>query len=152
MSTPTPQPARTFAADGALLPRALQRAGVAKADLIRVAGPSALAAMLWLCRHGYDQVGYLRAGAPVAADEADALLVAQTCSLEALDRLLEGGVRLREGGVLIVQTPEHQARRSAGAVRHLLRRRGFVVERCLQGRRREVHVARLRSRALRAAA
>ncbi|HEX2818391.1 MAG TPA: hypothetical protein VHN39_18505, partial [Phenylobacterium sp.] len=56
----------------------LERAHVTRSSLIRVTGPSGLSAMLWLCRHGYEQVGYLKPGAG-PHEQPEALIVAHTC-------------------------------------------------------------------------
>ena len=39
-----------------------RRAGVDKTSVIRVTGRGGLATVLWLCRRGYEQVGYVRHG------------------------------------------------------------------------------------------
>jgi hypothetical protein len=119
----------------------LTRAGVSKSSTIRVTGPAGLAALLWFCRHGYDQVGYARGG-PHLADDADLVLVPQTRGLEDLERLLHQGPHPRAGGVLIVQTPEPESASGADPVHDLLARSGYRLELCLHGRHRELHVAR----------
>jgi len=55
----------------------LAQAGVGKDDTIRVTGPAGLAALLWFCRHGYQQVGYVSRGRG-PTDDGDLLLVPQT--------------------------------------------------------------------------
>src|SRR5476649_1920029 len=77
----------------------LERAHVTRSSLIRVTGPSGLSAMLWLCRHGYEQVGYLKPGAG-PHEQPEALIVAHTCDESTLRHLLEAGPHVREGGVL----------------------------------------------------
>ncbi len=119
----------------------LKRAGVGKSSTIRVTGPAGLAALLWFCRHGYDQVGYARGG-PHLADDADLVLVPQTRGLSDLERLLHEGPHPRDGGVLIVQTPEPESASGADPVHDLLARSGYRLELCLHGRHRELHVAR----------
>jgi hypothetical protein len=124
----------------------LRRAGVDKSSTIRVTGPAGLAALLWFCRHGYDQVGYVRAG-PCPADDGDLVLAPQTCDVGALATILSRGPHPRAGGVLIVQTPIPDAA-TPGAVdpvHDLLIRNGYRIERCLRGHHRELHVARRRS-------
>jgi hypothetical protein len=118
----------------------LARAGVGKSDTIRVTGPAGLAALLWFCRHGYEQVGLVSAGRG-PSDESDLLLVPQTCSIVDLEELLRRGPHPRDGGVLIVQTRESHAP-GPDPVHDLLGRSGYRIERCLHGRRRELHVAR----------
>jgi hypothetical protein len=123
----------------------LHGAGLTKADTIRITGPAGLAALLWFCRHGYEQVGYVGAGrAP--CEDGDLLLVPQTCTVVELERILQHGPRPRQGGVLIVQTPQEVAEGGADPVHELLERAGYQVERCLHGRHRELHVARRRAR------
>jgi hypothetical protein len=123
----------------------LEQADVHKTSLIRVTGPSGLSALLWLCRRGYEQVGYLRAGQGCPHEEPDALLIAHTCDDASLEALLSTGPHVREGGVLVFQSPRPPA---AGHVEDPIHRRlrqsGYTVERCLHGCRREVHVARRR--------
>lgn len=123
----------------------LQVAGVSKADVIRVTGPAGLAALLWFCRHGYEQVGYVSGGRGCCED-GDLLLVPQTCSVGELEQILRRGPRPRPGGVLIVQTPQHDPGSSHDPVHDLLGRSGYEVERCLHGHHRELHVARRRGR------
>jgi hypothetical protein len=122
----------------------LAAAGLGKADTIRVTGPAGLAALLWFCRHGYDQVGYVGVGRG-PSDDADLLLIPQTCTLAELAAILQRGPHPRDGGVLIVQTPE-TCGPGPDPVHALLTREGYQVERCLHGRHRELHVARRRSR------
>jgi hypothetical protein len=119
------------------LEQLLAEAGVRKDDVIRVSGPSGLASLLWLSRRGYQQVGYIRPGASADTD-ADALLISQPCDMEVLSRVLRHGPHMRRGGVLIVQTLG-----PASPVHRLLAGYGFRIERCLAGRHRAVHVARL---------
>jgi hypothetical protein len=123
----------------------LECAGLNKSSTIRVTGPASLAALIWFCRHGYEQVGYVRAG-PCPADDGDLVLVPQTCDVAALEAILRNGPHPRQGGVLIVQTPELAAN-AAGVdpVHELLAQCGYRVERCLHGRHRELHVARRRT-------
>ncbi|WP_304177657.1 hypothetical protein [Phenylobacterium aquaticum] len=124
----------------------LDKAQVDRTSPIGVTGPSGLSALLWLCRHGFEQVGYLKPGC--TQEHPDALLVAHTCDVEALDRLLVHGPYVREGGVLIFQSPLPLDRADAGTdpVHRLLERRGYTVERCLRGGHRELTVARRRRR------
>jgi hypothetical protein len=120
----------------------LARAGLGKSSIIRVTGRAGLAALLWLCRHGYEQVGYARGG-PGTSDDGDLVLAPQTCDLNDLSNLLRFGPRPRIGGVLIVQTPA-PADATLDPARVLLERSGYRVERCLRGQHRELHVARRR--------
>ena len=50
---------------GADLVALLEDVDIHKGSLIRVTGPSGLSALLWLCRHDYEEVGYLRPGLAV---------------------------------------------------------------------------------------
>ena len=120
----------------------LRRAGVDKSSTIRVTGHAGLAALLWFCRHGYDQVGYVRGG-PCPAEDGDLVLARQTQDLASLDAMLRHGPHPRAGGVLIVQTPLYE-RAPTDPVHDLLIRAGYRVERCLHGHHRELHVARRR--------
>src|SRR5580704_11248300 len=66
---------------GGLVP-CLDLAGVSRSDLILVAGPGALPAMLWLCRHGYERAMHLNPRSPrCAAEAADALFIPHLPSL-----------------------------------------------------------------------
>lgn len=130
----------------------LQRAHVTKSSLIRVTGPSGLSALLWLCRHGYEQVGYLRPGV-VPHEQPDALIVAHTCDEASLRRLLETGPHVREGGVLVFQSPLPPVLGfRADPIHRLLKSYGYAVEECHHGRRRELHIARRIAQAWRKAA
>jgi hypothetical protein len=122
----------------------LARARVTKSSLIRVTGSSGLSALLWLCRHGYDQVGYLRPGAG-PHEQPDALIVAHTCDAATLRVLLEAGPHVREGGALVFQSPlPHLPTFRADPIHRLLKSHGYAVEECHHGQRRELHVARRR--------
>jgi hypothetical protein len=120
----------------------LGQAHVQKSDLIRVTGPSGLSALLWLCRQGFEQVGYMKPGYG-PHEEPDALIVAHTCDELSLRRLLGAGPHVREGGVLIFQSTLCDASATrADPIHRLLESHGYRVERCLHGARRELHVAR----------
>jgi hypothetical protein len=129
----------------------LEGVGVTKSSVIRVTGPSALCALLWLCRHGYQQVGYVRAGEGSPHEEPDAILVAHTCDEVDLKRLLTVGRQVRPGGAFIFQlhlVPEG----SALGVDWLLEQAGFAIERRFDGERRALIIARRRALAMRKAA
>lgn len=119
----------------AILSDLLTEAGVDKSSSVHVTGPAGLAALLWFCRHGYDQVGLVGTGR-CPANDCDLLLAPQTCDLASLAGLLDHGPHPRPGGVLIVQTPTDQP---AAA---LLERAGYRVERTVHGHHRALHVAR----------
>ena len=124
----------------------LEAAQVKTSSLIRVTGPSGLSALLWLCRHGFERVGYVKADAACPHEQADALIVAHTCDYGALKQLLATGPHVREGGVLILRSPlpAAGADRRSDPIHRLLEMNGYVVEQCLHGRNRELHVARRR--------
>src|SRR5579859_8285278 len=105
MVSPAPRAEKRGSSLSQTLTDLLHGAGLTKADTIRITGPAGLAALLWFCRHGYEQVGYVSAGrAP--CEDGDLLLVPQTCTVDELERMLQNGPRPRQGGVLIVQTPQ----------------------------------------------
>ena len=120
----------------------LARAGVSKSSLIRVTGSSGLSALLWLCRHGYDRVGYLKPGAG-PHEQPDALIVAHTCDEATLRHLLETGPYVREGGALVFQSPLPRVLAfRADPIHRLLKSHGYEIEQCHHGQRRELHIAR----------
>ena len=120
----------------------LARAHITKSSVIRVTGSSGLSALLWLCRHGFEQVGYLKPGhGPHEAP--DALIVARTCDEATLAALLQNGPHVREGGALVFQSPLPRVLAfRADPIHRLLRRHGYTVEECHHGHRRELHIAR----------
>jgi hypothetical protein len=144
MISPADRAARRVSLLSETLRDLLQNAGLNKADTIRVTGPAGLAALLWLCRHGYEQVGCVSAGRG-HSEEGDLLLVPQTRTVTELENLLRNGPRPRPGGVLIVQTPQPPPECRGDPVHDLLGLAGYQVERCLHGRHRELHVARRRA-------
>lgn len=129
----------------------LESVGVTKSSLIRMTGPGALPALLWLCRHGYDQVGYMRAGDGCPHEEPDAIVVAHTCDEVELKRLLAAGRQVRPGGAFIFQVRSGPNASPLG-VEWLLDQAGFTMERRLDGERRALIVARRRTLAMRKAA
>ena len=130
----------------------LERAGVGKSSVIRVTGPSALSALLWLCRHGYEQVGYVRPGEGAPHEsEPDAILVAHTCDEIDLKKLLTVGRLVRPGGVFMFQV-RTGSEASALGVDWLLESAGFTTEQRLDGERRALIIARRRALAMRKAA
>jgi hypothetical protein len=136
----------------ASLPALLARAGVTSASVIRVTGPGALPALLWLCRHGYDQVGYVRSGpGGPHEEEPDALLVAHTLGDLELKLLLPMTRQLRPSGVLIFRHRVGPGS-SAVALEWLLKQHGLVLETRLAYAARELVVARRAESALRRAA
>jgi hypothetical protein len=120
----------------------LQRAHITKSSLIRVTGASGLSALLWLCRHGFEQVGYLKPGHG-PHEQPDALIVAHTCDEATLADLLAKGPHVREGGALVFQSPLPRVLGFRGdPIHRLLKSHGYAVEECHHGQRRELHIAR----------
>ena len=105
--------------------RVLRQAGVARDSVIRVTGPSGLTAVLWLYRHGYEKAAYVHANWVSSTRTADALLIPHPCHGEELAGLLERGDCLREGGVLIVQTPAHLTDFELDQIGSLLEMHGY---------------------------
>lgn len=121
------------------LSQLLTEAGLDAASAIRVTGPGALPALIWLCRRGYENVGCLQAGARAPAEETDALLAAHTASGDWLGALLDNGPHVRRGGVVIVQTAPSVG---GGAAARIFHGHGFDLVRRLPGAHRDVLVAR----------
>jgi hypothetical protein len=144
MNTPDPLQPSALAPASLVLNEVLERAGLEKTSAILVTGPGGLAALLWLCRHGYQHVGLLRPGAGPHED-SDLLWAPLTCDIAALEAMLRAGPHPRDGGLLVVQTPGSAGDVADGATQRahaLLRRYGYSVERCLHGHHRDLHVAR----------
>lgn len=147
MPTPSPSPSKSASRDiepAGLLSRdplmaLLERAKVARSSLIQLTGPSGLSALLWLCRHGFERVGYVRPGAG-PHEEPDALIVAHTCDEATLARLLSEGPHVRAGGVLVFQSPAPHD--PSETIDRLLESHGYAIEQRLRGHRRQLHVAR----------
>lgn len=113
--------------------------GVGAQSAIRVTGPGALPALIWLSRRGYQNVGCLHAGRRAPGEEADALLAAHTADRDWLSGLLDDGPHVREGGVVIVQT---RPGLGGGTAASLFHGHGFHLVRRLPGAHRDVLVAR----------
>lgn len=118
----------------------LAQAGVARDNVIRISGPSGLAALLWFARHGYQQVGYLRPGRH-PCDDGDLLFLTQRLDTDGLSRLLAQGPLIRQGGVVILQMLDSPEGGEHAALR-LLSAAGYRTEHCLHGRHRTVGVVR----------
>lgn len=116
----------------------LERAGVTRSSTVLVTGPSGLAALLWLIRHGYDQAAYLRSSIGCGHERADALLIPRTCDAPALEHVLRSGPLVRGEGVLVFQSRAG----AAPVLERLLQRHDFSLERRLHGAHRDVTVAR----------
>ncbi len=136
---------------GANLADLLQTVGVDHRSVIRIAGRDGLPSLLWLCRHGYDSVGWMRGGAPCPAERIDALIIPHAGGAETLVEVLGRAPRVREGGALVVRV-DVAAADAGPAVDGVLRRFGYEV---LTHHRRGGHLvslARRRSPAPQAAA
>jgi|HubBroStandDraft_1064217.scaffolds.fasta_scaffold149433_1 hypothetical protein len=94
-----------FLSPGQVVSRALRLSGAHKDELIDVAGPDGLAAMITLCREGYERVEFARQATCCGADEqGDLLLIAGPLSAAALADTIRRTARLlRDGGRLVVQ-------------------------------------------------
>ncbi len=124
------------------LSKILQDAGVRPDSAVRVTGKDGLAPMIWLCRHGFEDVAYVRQGQCAPQDPGDVLLVLHNTRPDELERLLNDRPPVRKGGLLIVQTPALHTADGHDPVHLILERAGYVVERCVLRRSNEIHVAR----------
>jgi hypothetical protein len=95
----------------AIVERAVRLASVDGSDLVAVAGPDGLAAMISLCRAGFDRVECATKATCGGADEAcDLLLIVGPMTGEALAETIRRTARLmRDGGRLVVQLPGAEA-------------------------------------------
>jgi len=125
---PHPATRQPLAADGAALARFLQQAGLTKASVIRVTGPAGLTATLWLCRHGYERAAYVHANWVGTIGTVDALVAPHACSSDELADLLQAGVCLRDGGVLVAQVPSDRLAQGGVDLAVLLDPLGYQVE------------------------
>jgi hypothetical protein len=128
---------------GQLLFELLQEAGIGSGSVVRVAGRGGLAPLIWLCRRGFADVGYVRPGLGGPREPADVLLVLDSLSLAELDTLVHEHGLVRQGGVVIVKTPDLHDADGHDLAHDVLERAGFRVERCVPRRCQELHVARL---------
>jgi hypothetical protein len=135
------QPLQPLAADGGALARILQAADVDKTNLIRVVGPLAPIAMLWLSQHGYDRAVFAPNGG-ANGTPADALLIAHPCSAEELGSLVGDTDGVREDGTIIVQTRPGRQGGEPEAVAAWLRRSGFASQRRFNDKGRPICIAR----------
>src|SRR5271154_1310005 len=97
--------AHIFLSPEQVVQRALFLSSVQKRDLISVAGPDGLAAMISLCRAGYEHVECARQATCAGADEpCDLLLIVGAMGAEDLAETIRRTARLlRDGGMLIAQ-------------------------------------------------
>jgi hypothetical protein len=138
MDDSSPRPAGS----GDLLMALLHDAGIGLNSVVRVAGRDGLGPLIWLCRRGFEDVGYVRLGAGGPREPADLLLVLHDPPPAELEALLAQHGALKEGGVLILQTREMRAPDGQDAVHPVLEKAGYRVERCVLRHFRELHVAR----------
>lgn len=96
---------------GAIVERAVLLASADKSDLVAVAGPGGLSAMISLCRAGFDRVECAKQATCGGADEAcEVLLIVGPMTCEALTETIRRTARLmRDGGRLVVQLPGAEA-------------------------------------------
>jgi len=136
------QPQQPLAADGAAMMRVLIAAGVERADHIRIVGPSAPIAALWLGQHGFERAVVARSAPARGAAPADAVLVGQPCSADQLSALIEIAGQVRDDGAVIVQTRQGRGGEEAEALAATLRSLGFAEQRRLNDKGRPVFIAR----------
>ncbi len=86
------------------LSNVFETAGIDRQSVIQITGPDALISLLWLCRHGFDNVGYVKSGAPHPAEPVDALIIPHRCTPDELLTLLDGAPIVRPGGTLIFRS------------------------------------------------
>jgi hypothetical protein len=145
-------PGRPLAADSAALSRVLSVAGVTRESLIRVTGAAGPAATLWLAQHGYGRAAYVHPRRVADMEPADALLIPSVCPADELAQILQSGACLREGGVLIVQTPSSRSSAGVDMIPAVLKPLRYAEEQRLRDRGREVRIARRRGFGFKAAA
>jgi hypothetical protein len=146
MNTPVPPSDENAAAP---LSRILRAAGVDARSAVRVTGKDGLAPLIWLCRHGFDDVAYVRQGQGAPNDPGDVLLLLHSTPPSELEQLLSERPPVREGGLLIVQTPTLPRAGGRDPIHVILERAGYAVERCILRRANEIHIARRRAGTLR---
>jgi hypothetical protein len=129
----------------------LEGFGLTKSSVIRVVGPSALSVLLWLCSHGYEQVGYVGAAGNCTHEEPDALIVAHTCDEIELKHFLQVTRQVRPGGVLVFQL-RADPNRSLGGVEWMMNDAGFTTICRMDRGRRTLIIARRHHSPMRKAA
>ena len=117
----------------------LRSAGILKTSVIRVVGQGRLHALLWLCRHGYEQVGLMHGASP--AEPAEVVLVPSACPPEALEQILAQASHLQRNGLVVLGTRRGGVG-AAEATSAVLGRHGFRVERRVSGHHRDIYLAR----------
>jgi hypothetical protein len=136
------QPLQPLAADGGAMMRVLNAAGIDKSDLIRVVGPSAALAAIWLSRHGYERAVVARAAPSGAARPADAILIGQPCSADELGELMAIAGEVHDDGAVLVQTRQGRGGEEAEALANVLGQLGFRAQRRLNDKGRPIFIAR----------
>jgi hypothetical protein len=127
---------------GDVLMAVLHEAGIGLNSVVRVAGRDGLGPLIWLCRRGFEDVGYVRLDAGGPREPADLLLVLHDPPPAELRALLEQHGWLKDGGVLILQTRDLRAPGGCDPIHPVLEKAGYRVERCVRRQLRELHVAR----------
>ncbi len=100
-----------FLSPDAVVQHAIRLASADTGDLVAVAGPDGLQAMISLCRAGFDRVECAKRATCAGADEAcDLLLIVGPMTAEALADAIRRTARLvRDGGRLVVQLSSAEA-------------------------------------------
>jgi hypothetical protein len=137
---------------GDVLMAVLHDAGIGRSSVVRVAGRDGLGPLIWLCRRGFEDVGYVRLDSGGPREPADVLLVLHDPAPAELQALLAQHGWLKDGGVLILQTRDLRAPDGHDPLHPVLEKAGYRVERCVRRQLRELHVARHGPAGLRQAA
>ena len=133
-------PRRRHGAD--LLWTLLEEAGVDKRAAVRITGRDGLAPLIWLCRHGFDDVAYVRSEGGGPHETGDVLLVPHSTEPAELERLLAAHALVREGGVVVIRTPKLRSADGRDPIHRLFETAGYTVERCVDQPSGEIHLAR----------
>jgi len=136
------QPLQPLAADGGAMIRVLTAAGIYKTDLIRIVGPSAPLAAIWLGRHGFERAVVARAAPGGAARPADAILIGQPCTADELSELLAVAGDVHDNGVVLVQTRPGRGGEETDQLGAVLGQLGFTAQRRLNDKGRPIFIAR----------
>jgi hypothetical protein len=128
------------AGDGAsALSDVFEEAGIDRQSFIQITGPDALISLLWLCRHGFEHVGYARCGAPHPTESVDALIIPHRSTADEVLAMLDGAPSVRPGGVLVFRSA---AAPGDAPLESVLGRFGYHVERRYGAGRNSLYVAR----------
>ncbi len=139
MTVQTLTPAPTEAAIA--LARALESAGLDPSGLVRIAGRGSLAAMLWLCRQGYERAVLVQGPCAPCGEPADALLIPHVHDAEELAHILSASGRVRAGGALVARTGAGCGQ--AQALAEVIESAGYAVEAAWPGKGHTLIFARL---------